>query len=169
METFISFLKYILQSNVINFILMLIILGWIVRKLSLGKSLDNSVSKVEESIKKSDNERIRADNVHQKAKALLKQLPQDIKALEDNADEKIEVFRNQIEENTQKSIFNLEKNIDRIIEIEEKKISNVLTDKTSFASVELAKQHLVELLEANPDLHNKFIIESLDELEKAKI
>ena len=68
-----------------------------------------------------------------------------------------------------KAIFNIEKNIDKVVSIEEKKISNLLTEKTSLASIELAKQHIEKMLEQNPELHNKFIQNSIDELDKVKI
>jgi hypothetical protein len=44
-----------------------------------------------------------------------------------------------------------------------------MTEKTAKASVELARKHIQDLLNANPELHNKYILESLDELEKVKL
>ena len=100
---------------------------------------------------------------------MIEKLPQDIKDLEENSKGKVEVFKDKIDENTQKAIFNIEKNVDRVVSIEEKKISNLLTEKTSLASVELAKQHIEKMLEQNPELHNQFIQNSIDELDKVKI
>ena len=100
---------------------------------------------------------------------MIEKLPQDIKNLEQTSKEKVEVFKDKIDENAQKAIFNIEKNIDKVVSIEEKKISNLLTEKTSLASIELAKQHIEKMLEQNPELHNKFIQNSIDELDKVKI
>ncbi len=169
MEQIITFAKYILHSNIINFLLMLWILYAIVKKLNLGKNFESSIDSVKAGIKKSDEEKNNAAKVLEEAKALIDKLPEDIKILEQNNIEKVEVFKNQIEENTHNTIFNFEKSIDRVIEIEEKKISNILTEQTSHASIELAKQHLTEALKNNPDLHNEFIMNSLDELERVKL
>ena len=44
-----------------------------------------------------------------------------------------------------------------------------MTEKTSHNSMELAKQHILKRLEENPELHNQFILNSLDELDKVKL
>lgn len=169
MQEIISFLKYLATSNTINFIIMLIILGVIVKKMNVKSSIENSISGVEFSLKKSDEERKKSESLLLEAKAAVDKLPADIKTLEDEAVSKAEVFKNQIEESTKKAILGIEKNVERAISIEEKKLSNLLTGKTIVASVETAKNHIQKLLESNPDLHNKFIQESLDELDKVKI
>ncbi len=169
MQEFVSVFKYILQSNVINFILMLVVLGLIVKKLNLGKSFDESISVVECGIKKSDEEKTASQSKLKEAKALIDRLPEDVAELKKAAEEKGEIFKSEIEGNAQKSILSFEKNIDATLDVEEKKISNVLTDKTIAASVELAKVQIQRLLNENPELHNKFISDSLDELDKVKL
>lgn len=164
-----NFLNYILHSNIINFIIMLYILYAIIKKVNLGKSFDTSISGIETGIKKSDNEKAKSKKVLKEAKKLIDGLPQDIETLEQNSADKIKVFKEKIEENTQKTIFDIEKNVDRAISMEEKKISNLMTEKTSSYSLEVAKQHILNQLEANPDLHNQFILNSLDELDKVKL
>ena len=148
---------------------MVALLAIVVKKLNLGASLDKSIEAVKNTISKSDAEKAQAQKNLDGAKALVEKLPHDIKNIEETAKDKVEVFKDKIEENTQKSIFNIEMNIDRVVSIEEKKISNLLTAKTSLASVELAKQHIEKLLDQNPELHNKFIQNSIDELDKVKI
>lgn len=164
-----NFLNYILHSNIINFIIMIYILYAIIKKVNLGKSFDTSISGIEAGIKKSDNEKAKSKKVLKEAKKLIDGLPQDIETLEQNSADKIKVFKEKIEENTQKTIFDIEKNVDRAISMEEKKISNLMTEKTSGYSLEVAKQHILNQLEANPDLHNQFILNSLDELDKVKL
>ena len=164
-----NFLNYILHSNIINFIIMLYILYVIVKKVNLGKSFDSSITEIEAGIKKSDKEKAKSKKVLKEAKKLIDGLPQDIETLEQNSADKIKVFKEKIEENTQKTIFDIEKNVDRAVSIEEKKISNLMTEKTSHNSMELAKQHILKRLEENPELHNQFILNSLDELDKVKL
>lgn len=164
-----NFLNYILHSNIINFIIMLYILYAIIKKVNLGKSFDTSISGIETDIKKSDKEKAKSQKILKEAKELLDGLPQDIETLEQNSADKIKVFKEKIEENTQKTIFDIEKNVDRAISMEEKKISNLMTEKTSGYSLEVAKQHILNQLEANPDFHNQFILNSLDELDKVKL
>ncbi|MBD5402776.1 hypothetical protein HDR58_08260 [bacterium] len=169
MQEFISFIKYLANSNTINFIIMLIILGFIVVKLNLKSSLDNSISTVESSIKKSDDEKENSEKVLATSQLQLERLPQDIDNLEKEAQSKAQIFKEKIEESTKKNIEGIKNNIDRAISIEEKKISNLLTGKTIVASVEMAKEQMKQLLTSNPELHGKFIEESLDELDKVKL
>ena len=169
MQEFISFLKYLATSNTINFIIMIAILMLIVKKVNVKSSLDNSVASVKQLIVKSDEEKKKSEALLSEAKKKMDKLPEDIKTLEREASSKADVFKAQIEESTQKSIWNIEKNVDIVISIEEKKLSNLLTGKTIIASVELAKDHIKNILRNNPQLHNKFIDESLEELEKVKL
>ena len=60
----------------------------------------------------------------------------------------------------------IEKNISRVISAEEKTLSAQMTQKTLDASIELAKQHIKSLLKDNMDLHNKFIDESIDSIDR---
>lgn len=164
-----NFISYILHSNIINFTIMLCILYFIVKKVNLGKNFDSSIAGIEDGIKKSDKEKAKSKKVLKEAKKLIDGLPQDIQILEQNSTDKIKVFKEKIDENTQKTIFEIEKNVERAISIEEKKISNIMTEKTSNYSLDLAKQQILEQLEANPELHNQFILNSLDELDKVKL
>lgn len=169
MEAVFSFLKYLATSNTINFIIMVVILAIIVKKVQLSESLDNAIEKVRSAIKQSDS--AKSDSVSQlnNAKSAMDHLPQDIAVLEKDAAHKADVFKSKIEDATKKAVSNIEGSVDRVLSIEEKKLSNLLTGQTVVASVELAKDHIKHLLENEPDLHQKFIQESIDELAKVKL
>lgn len=169
MQEIVSFFKYLAMSNTINFILMIAILAVIVKKMCIKDSLDKSILAVRAAINKSDKAKQNSKKGLQDAKTLFEKLPQDVRFIEQEAESKAEVFKNKIKESTQKTIFNIEKNVDRAVSIEEKNLSNLLTGKTIIASVELAKSHIENLLMQNPDLHQKFIQESIDELKKVKL
>ena len=55
-----------------------------------------------------------------------------------------------------------------MIESEGKKIISSLSQKTAFASVELAKKHIIETLKNKPQYHASFINSSIDELDRLK-
>lgn len=169
MQQIISFIKYLAESNAINFVIMLIILGFIIKKVNLQKSFNSSIKNVESKILKSDEVKETAKSSFTGAKSTIDRLPEDIAALEKEALSKSKVFKEQIEESTQKAILTIQKNADRAISIEEKKISNLLTGKTITDSIELAANNLKDMLDNNPELHNKFIEESLEELDRVKL
>ncbi len=169
MQEFISFLKYLATSNAINFIIMLVILGVIIVKMNLKSTLSDAVAGVENSIKNSDNEKEKSENVLQTSKNEFDRLPEVIKNLENEAELKVRVFKDKIEENTQKNIQDIQKNVERSLLIEEEKISNLMTGRTIAASVAMAQDNIRDLLKENPELHLKFIDESLDELDKVEL
>ena len=79
MQEILSFLKYLATSNTINFIIMIIILAVIVKKMNLSASMDKSISGVESSIKKSDDEKSNAEKMLNDATLKVEELPKDIK------------------------------------------------------------------------------------------
>ena len=81
-----------------------------------------------------------------------------------DAANRAEGIAKQISADTDEKVKLIEKNIERVIGAEEKTISAKMTEKTLNASVELAKRHIQGLLDGNPDLHNKFIDESIENL-----
>lgn len=162
-------LKKLAESNTINFIIMVAILAVIVIKMNLKASMDNSIAKVETSIKQSDETRSNSEKVLSKSKDLYDKLPEDIQKLNEEAVLKAEVFKKQIENSSEKEISGLKNNIGRVISIEEKKISNLLQKSTIENSVSMAENNIKTLLDSNRELHKKFIEESLDELDKVQL
>ena len=99
----------------------------------------------------------------------MENLPEEIASLEKTSRNKIQAFEDKIKRNTEQTISDINKSIKRVMDIEEKKVSNIITQKTSKDSIELAKNKIIDILNKNPDLHNQFIQQSLDELDKVNI
>ena len=169
MDNFTDILKYIANSNIINFLIMLALLIYVCKKLNLGNSFDQGIENVKSTISKSDEAKALAQNHFDKAQALIDGLPEDIKTLEKNSAQKIDIFKDKIKDNMRKAIENISKNVEKSLSIEEKKISNLLTEKTSKDAIVQAKQNIEKMLEENPELHNQFIENSITELDKAEL
>ncbi|MBQ8460350.1 hypothetical protein IJ541_09650 [bacterium] len=169
MQEILSILKLLAFSNTFNFILMLVIFALIIKKINLNKIFQSSIEKVENFIKKSDETKANSKKVLDDARILYDKLPDDISELKANSKNKIEVFRQKVDENTDKTIKSINENAKRVISIEEKKISNLLCEKTSTDALDLAKNEIIDMLKSNPELHNKFIQNSIDELDKVKL
>ena len=169
MQEVLSFFSLLLKSNAVNFIIMIVLLAWLIKKANLATALDKSIEKIKESIKTSEDVKTEAQKLFDSEKKLIDRLPNDLKDLERNAKDKVKVFEKTIIGNTQKSIKNIESSVDRAIEVEEDKISNLMKDATALSSIEVAKDYLQNLLNSNPELHNQFIQNSLEELDKVKI
>lgn len=169
MDSITSFLKYLATSNSINFLIMLMIFGWIIKKINLNKIFEQMKETVVNNITLSDKQKDDSNKKYKEAEELLKNLPEDVKILEKNCKEKISVFETQLEKKTQNSIDIINSNITKNLTIDEKILSNNITGLTAKESIKKAKVNLINLLKENNDLHNKFIQNSLDELEKVKL
>ena len=169
MDKIAEIFKFLATTNTINFIIMIGLLYWLVKKMKLGKSFEQGIKNIQSEIEKSDSTKQTSLNHHKEAQNLINGLPNDIKTLENNSAEKIDIFKKQIKENSQKTINNISINIEKSIQIEEKKISNLLTEQTSQNALQQAKTNLEDMLKNNPKLHDLFIEQSIAELEKVTI
>ena len=169
MNETLNILKELATSNTINFAIMAILLEVIIKKLHLSTALEKSIEAIKNQISNSETEKANSSKILGKNKDLIEKLPNELEEMEKTSQSKLTAFEEKIEDNTRKTIENLVLSTDRIKSIEEKKVSNLLTQSTSKEALELAKNRICELLENNPEMHNDFIQQSIDELDKVKI
>lgn len=169
MDEVISFIKFLAQTNVVNFLLMIGIIVWIICKFSLTEVLDNSVAKVKESINKSEEEKEIAEKKLFKAQEQLANLPEEVAQIQKVAAEKEQILKQELENSASKSMDNIHKNAEKILEIEEKQISDSVTRQTITNSLEQAQNNIIMELKSNPQLHRQLIIDSLEEFERMEI
>ncbi len=169
MQEILSILKTLAESNTINFIIMLVILGLIVRKIHLNESFQKATDKIQNNIETSEKTKQNSqDNLAQSQKKM-EELPKELATLEKTSESKIKSFEDTIKITTQKTITNINQSIQKTMAIEEKKLSNHIKERTSHESIDLAKNKIIDILKKNPNLHNQFIQQSLDELDKVKL
>lgn len=159
----------IVQTNTFNFAILVLIFAVIFRKIKLGEVLENLKEEIVKAIKNAEEEKARAKNELAEAKKSIKHLDEDIQAAISSANSRAEQIASQILVNTQKEIDLIKSNIDKIIKAEEKTISTTLADKTAKASIALAKNHIISVLEDQPELHEKYINESINELDRIQL
>lgn len=169
MQEVISFFKYLASSNTINFILMVVILAWICKKFNIVSTLENAISAVRGSISKSEDEKHNSESVYAQSKKMVEELPKELEKLRTDANSKAEVLKDKINSSTENTISSIKDNAEKAISIEEKKISDSLTRDAVNSSVTKAKERIQKLLKENPELHKKFIYESLEELDKVQL
>lgn len=169
MYSILEFFKYLAQSNTINFFLMVWFLVWVCSKLHLGTSFDKSVENVAASINKSDEEKKKSKVILNDMEQEMTKLPQVLQKIKKDSSLKENVLKKQIEDSTQKSISNIEQNVSKVLKAEEKQISDEIIDDAVEKAISQAKDDIINLLKSNPDLHSKFIEESLVDFDKVKL
>lgn len=156
--------NFIVTSNFFNFVVMVLILAWIINKINLGDILEKAVSNIKNSIEKSESEKAAGEKELLSAQKSVENLASEIQEKLTAAENQAEKIAKNIIEETEQKVKNIQSNIERSVRAEEKTISARLSKKTATASAELAKQHIKAVLETHPELHEKYINQSIEEL-----
>lgn len=165
-ETISKIWNVIVESNTFNFIIFALIFIWIFKKIDIKSainSLQQKIIKLLDDVKKEHED---AHNGLRNAEKAVENLGEELKNIVDEATNSAKVIGEKILTEAKKQIENIELNAERIIDAEEKLLISRLTKSTSLASVETAKEHIKDVLEQAPTLHEKYINESIDELDR---
>lgn len=161
-----NFWNLIVESNTFNFAVLLIIFAILFKKLNISSGVEKIKQDIVNTINNAKSERENAKNKLLEAQKSIEHIDTDIQQRLDEASQRGEGIAKQILTTAEEQVKLIEKNISRVINAEEKTLSAKMTSKTLSASIELAKQHIKNSIAANPDLHNKFIDESIENIDK---
>lgn len=156
----------IVQSNTFNFIIFVLILAWVANKIDIGAIISSLQAKIIKILNDAKQERDDASSKLLLAEKVVENLGEELKVIVDDAQKSAEVISEKILTEAQKQIESIEQNATKVIKAEEKLLISNLTKNTSIASVEIAKSHIEKTLAEAPTLHDKYINESIDELDR---
>lgn len=170
MENFQSTLIYawnlIVESNLFNFIIFIILFALIFKKFDIKGLLESARQKVINFIELSKQEKEEALSKLTKAQSSIANLENELKVIIDDAGKSAEIIKEKILTEAQKQLESIESSAEKFILAEEKQLVAKLAKTTSKASVEVAKAHISNVLNETPTLHEKYINESIDELDR---
>lgn len=161
-----NFWNIIVKSNTFNFAVLLLIFAILFKKLNVSALVEKIKQDIINTINNAKAERENAKNKLYDAQKSIEHIEEEIKQRLDEASLRGEGIAKQIAANADEQVKLIEKNISRVINAEEKTLSAKITEKTLKASIELAKLHIKNTLVNNPELHNKFIDESIDNIDR---
>lgn len=164
-----DFWNLIVQSNTFNFAILAIIIAIVCIKIDLPNIIEKIRDEIALAIENANYEKQTAEKELRKTKKIVKNTDLEVNEKIDHAKKSAKLISDEIKKNTELSIQHIKDNIDRVIQAEEKKITAELTHNTIQSSVELAKKNIVDKLNNNIDLHNKFIEKSIQELDKIEL
>mgnify|MGYP005762544791 CR=1 FL=1 len=166
MNELLNFWKLIVESNTFNFVVLILIFAILFKKINLADTIEKIRLDIVRTIENVKKEQQDAKSKLANAQKAIEHIDDDIKERLNEAGKRAESISKQILENTDNQVALIEKNIERVISAEEKTISASLAQKTVKSSVELAKKQIIEMLESNPELHKKYIDESIANIDK---
>ena len=161
-----NFWNIIVESNTFNFAVLLIIFAVLYKKMNVADGIEKIKQGIINSINSAKEEQKCAKNKLKDAQKSIENIDSDIAKQLKDAVQRGEGLANQILANTEEKVQLIEKNVKRVINAEEKTLSAKMTEKTLNASIKLAKKHIISTLENNQDLHNKFIDESIENIDR---
>lgn len=156
----------IVESNTFNFIIFISLIALIFKKINVRGIIDAIHAKILKVIEEVNQEKEEALLKLSNAEKSVENLAQELDTIVNDAQKSAEVIGNKILEEAKKQVENIESNALKVIDAEEKILISELTKSTSAASVMLAKQNIQKTLNEAPNLHEKYINESIDELDK---
>lgn len=159
----------IVMSNTFNFVIFVAILAWIFKKINVGAMITSLQEKIIKIIEDAKREKAEALNMLANAEKSVANLGEELETIVGDAEKSAEVISKKIMSEAEKQLLSIELNTTRVIEAEEKMLISKLTKSTSATSVEVAKAHIKKVLEQTPSLHEKYINESINELDRLSL
>lgn len=156
----------IVESNTFNFIIFVMLLGLIIKKVNVAAAISALQQKIVKIIEEAKKERDDAHESLLQAEKAVENLDSELKEIVNDAQNSAKVLGEKILNEAQKQIEDIENNAQKVIEAEEKLLISNLAKQTSKQSVETAKSHITNVLAETPTLHEKYINESIDELDR---
>ena len=166
MNELLNFWNLIVESNTFNFVVLILIFAILFKKINLTVTIEKIRLEIVNTIDNAKKEQEDARNKLTGAQKAIEHIEDDIKGRLKEASQRADGISKQISENTDAQVKLIEKNIERVITAEEKTLSAQMSEKAIKSSVAIAQEQIKRMLEANPDLHNKYIDESIENLDK---
>lgn len=153
-------------TNFFNFTVFIAIFVWIIKKFNLKAIVEAAQKKIADAIDDAKKIKNAARLELHEAEAATANLGNELKSIIKEAEKNAEAIGGKILEDAQKFAESINQNSFKVIDAESKMLISKLTKSASKASVAVAKSNVIKALELNPSLHEKYINESIDSLDK---
>lgn len=161
--------ELILKSNTFNFIVLVIIIAFILKKLNVSLALENLKNTIIKRLENSKNEKEKAISELEKAEKAVEHLDNEIQENYKIAEQNVDGVIKQTLINAENQVKHIEQNVQTAILNEEKQISAKILRSTASKALETAKNKIISRLNEHPELHEKYINEAIDDIDKVEI
>lgn len=164
-----SILPSLSISVLSNFIVFSTVIIILICRLNVKSKLENAVEEVDNSIKESEETKVESEKKLSSIEESMNHLSEEVDLIIKQSEDNAKLVGEKIAEDTEKSLVVLKENTQKVIENNSNSLKNDIIRRASLASVEVAKAHIIEELEHNPDLHERLIDESVNAIEGAEL
>ena len=164
-----DFLHLLLQSNIFNFILVVSIIVYLVRKFNLKQKIEKLSNEIKSYVDESEKEKLDAEKELKNINDKIAKLPSEIDNINRSADNSVKSLSEKIRIETESQKQDILNNAERLLNLETKKFKSKLVGILSEKSVELVQQNTINQLNSNRDLHKKYIDNAISELDRINL
>ncbi len=161
-----EFFQILIQSNTLNFLIVLALIIYLVKKLNVNEKIENIRNEVQSYVEESKCEKNEAEKSLIDIEEKIKQLPAEIEKIKISTQVSVNSIEEKLKADTENKKTDIRNNAERIIQLETKKFKSKLSDILSETSVEIARKNAENQLKANRELHNKYIENAINELDR---
>lgn len=169
MENFNLFLDYIARTNLFNFIIFISIIIFLVKKVNVSAKLTEAQETVETTIEESEKTKQQSEEKLSSIEESMTRIEEEINAILDKSEENAKLVGEKIVQDAQKTAVAIKENSIKALENSRIILKNELLKRASLASVEVAKNHIINELSWNQGLHDKLIDESINAIEGVEL
>ncbi|MCD8377277.1 MAG: hypothetical protein LUB59_00650 [Candidatus Gastranaerophilales bacterium] len=154
----------ILQSNLFNFVVMLFVLGWIIKKFDIADKIEQGRRNIEDKIILSKLSKENALTSLYEVQSETKEVDDEVFNILEKSDKNAIVVGERLIEDAHKQAEEFNKAVQKTIDGNIKALRLKLSDRTAKAALMIAKKHIQSELDKDKSLHIKFINESIEAL-----
>ena len=155
-------LDYIARTNLFNFIIFAGIIVYLIIKLDVSSILNKGAEITAEKIDNSKTAKQESEEQLASIEDKVSHLAEEVEAIIKQSETNAELVGSQILNEAEKSAENIKANTLKLIDNKTGVVKNDIMRRASIASVEVAKNHIINELNNNYDLHNRLIDESIE-------
>ncbi len=159
-----SLFEKILNTNIINFLIVVLSLMWIAKKAKLAVLIENLALDIKQKVETSSNETAYSIEEYKKTKKETKDTPKLQQAIIDKAKNQALELKDKYSKKTQLQKEELKKSLEKIISLEQEKFKNLTEKEVYSACIDLAQKELIQKLDY--ELQKKLINTSIEELDR---
>ena len=163
-----SVLDYISKTNLFNFVIFLSILIFLFKKIDVVGMLENMKNAVIENIEASKTSKSESETHLKEIQEKVSHIEEEIDGIIKKSEQNAKLVGEKIIEDANHTVESIKDNSKKLVENKSALLKNDILKRASEASIEVARNHIVNELNNNYDLHQKLIDESLEALNSYK-
>ena len=162
-----DFIGYILHSNIINLLAVVVFLVWIVKKFNLVGVIDNRIEEIKSFIQNAEQSREQAILELKEVKNKVKNIPQEKREITEEAYKTADMYKEKIDSETVQSLQEIEKNTEKFLDAEQKSLKESISREVAKDAVSIAEEHIKQAI--NDDMQKKYINDFIDSLDGMRV